>query len=138
MGDNIFYTVETNKSKCSCCGKAIKNIYHYNNKEYGYYCFMNAIGQPVDKTTSKEKPLPNWAFDLMNEYFEKEKDIYIDEDDFVINFFNEYISKEYDDHPLWNRAIELTGKKIPIYQQYMINDYLQMRLKQYRLEKGLQ
>jgi hypothetical protein len=76
--NDVYYLVETKKSKCSCCGKSIKNIYHYNGKDYGFYCFMSAIGNPVDTAVSKEKPLPNWIFDLMNEYIENEKDYFIE------------------------------------------------------------
>lgn len=142
MNEDIFYKVETQKSKCSCCGKSIKNIYKYKGQDYGYYCFMNKIGSPVDRSISKEKPLPNWAFDLMNEYFNKTKDSCLYEsssiyDDFVVDFFNEYISKEYEDHPLWCRVTEIAGRNIPVYQQHMISDYLVMRLKQYRQENGL-
>lgn len=46
---DIFYIVETKTSKCSCCGKTIRNVYYYNDKHYGYYCFMELIGKPVDK-----------------------------------------------------------------------------------------
>lgn len=131
MNDNIFYYVEPKSSKCNCCGKPIKNIYHYKDKEYGYHCFMSAIGNPIDRTTSKEKPLPTWVFELMNNYFEEYKDEYTNFEYMAVNFFNKYMSKEYNDHALWNRTVEVCGKKIPVYQQYMINEYLIMRLKQY-------
>lgn len=142
MDENVFYVVLTEKSKCSCCGKPIKNIYSYNGKDYGYYCFMEAIGQPVDRKASKEKPLPSWAFDLMNEYFNKEKDDYLYEshclyEDFELNFFNLYISKEYEDSPLWNRATEIAGRRVPVYHQKMMSDYLKMRLKEFRKEMGI-
>jgi hypothetical protein len=97
---------------------------------------MKAIGNPVDRTSSKEKPLPNWVINLMNNYFEENKNDYKDSDEYgfsfmSVNFFGQYISKRYPDHRLWEGTVEVCGKNIPVYQQYMINDYLVMRLKQY-------
>lgn len=142
MDDNIFYVVKTEKSKCSCCGKPIKDIYSYNGNDYGYYCFMEAIGSPVDRKNSKQKPLSTWVFELMNKYFYEEKDNYLYNsyciyDDYVSNFFNENISKDYEDSPLWNRTTEIAGKKVAVYHQKMIAEYLEMRLRVYRIEKGI-
>lgn len=127
---DIFYEVITKSSTCSCCGKKIKNIYRYNDKDYGYYCFMELMGEPIDRKNNKQKPLPNWLYDLLNNYFEKVKDD-TDENVISVNFFNEYITKSYPDHAVWNRTVEVQGKPVPVYQQYMLDGYLRMKLKQY-------
>lgn len=129
--DNIVYDIMIGKDRCSCCNKVIKNIYVYNNKKYGYYCFMDAIGKHIDKTTSKEKPLSTEICELMNNYIKNNINEYSNVDDFIINFFNEYIDDDglnkNGEHKLWNSAIKINNKNIPVYQQYMINDYLMMK-----------
>lgn len=133
MTEDIFYIIETKKSKCSCCGKSIKNIYHYNGKEYGYYCFMSVIGKSIDQSKSSQRPLPNWIIDLMNKYFESNKNGWNknDEHSISVNFIGEHMTKSYPDHALWHRTIEVCNRKLPVYQQYMVDEYLQMRLKYY-------
>ena len=130
---DIIYNIKTKKGKCSCCGKSIKNIYIYNGKEYGYYCFMDKIGKHIDKSNTKEKPLSTKICILMNEYIDKNINNYEDEDDFVVNFFNENISDNILDkngeHKLWNKTIKINNNNIPVYQQYMINDYLIMKFR---------
>ncbi len=127
---DIFYIVETKTSKCSCCGKTIRNVYYYNNKHYGYYCFMELIGKPVDKKNSKEKPLPGWIFDFMNQYIEKKKSKLEDRiEDFECNFWNESnFDLQYPkDGGVYLSSVKINGKRVPIYWQYEIMRYLHMR-----------
>lgn len=130
LSNKIFYIVETKTSKCSCCGKTIKNIYKYDGKDYGYYCFMQAIGKPIDKTTSKEKPLPSWIFDLMNDYIEKKKNrLENNIEDFEVNFWNELHGKLEcpNDGSVYLSSVKINNKRIPVYWQYKIMEYLHMR-----------
>jgi hypothetical protein len=54
-------------------------------------------------------------------------------EDTVTNFIGKHVIY-YPDHAVWSRAIkfqENLNYRIPVYQQYMIHDYIIMRLKHY-------
>lgn len=133
--EDLIYKVETKKSKCCKCGKTIKNVYNYKGEEYGYCCFMKMQGIEIDKSNSKQKPLPTWIFELLNLYEEykiKENDIEKNHEDYECNFWNEKIGDWELYYPkngggVYCSTVKINGKSIPMYWQFEMAKYLEMR-----------
>jgi hypothetical protein len=139
------YIILLGSSNCSTCGKNIKKIYKYKNKDYGSECIKKELG--ISDVSDEALSIPPWLLLVAEKYIqyriERDPELKNIEhgDDFATNFYNYEFGIEMklvDKNGLAlvdnNKTIKIDGKPVKRDWQIELFYYLVQRRNQIKPE----